>query len=64
MFCRIIIIWYECLLIVNHVTGDYGVGGEQRVLDVQPSVTWDREGGYIMFCLCMGEFAIEMLSRD
>ena len=62
MFCSFII-WFEFIILFHLSYGDngvygatdpYGVGGGQQVLDVEPSITWDADGGYIMFCLCMG----------
>ena len=58
MFCSFII-WFEFIILFHSCVGDYGanefsVGGRQHVLDVESAITWDGDGGYLMFCLCMG----------
>lgn len=59
MFCSFII-WFEFIIfhccVVNYAVSQFNVGGEQQALNVQSSVTWDADGGYIVFCLCMGRF--------
>lgn len=58
--CRSFIIWFEFILLHSCVSSsngvsEFNVGGEQQAIDVQASITWDADGGYIMFCLCMGK---------
>ena len=58
MFCRLII-WFEFIILVpycvaSYDNNEYYVAGEQQALNVQPAITWDGDGGYVMFCLCMG----------
>ena len=67
MFCRLII-WFEFIIVMhscvgNYFNSEYEVGGEQQALNVQPSIAWDGDGGYVMFCLCMGEFIINHLKN-
>ena len=60
MFCRLII-WFEFIIVIHccvasyNDNSEYNIGGEQQALSVQSSITWDEGGGYVLFCLCMGE---------
>lgn len=37
------------------VSGDYEFPVGQPPVDARAAISWDRDGGYVMFCLCMGE---------
>ena len=48
---------WACLLCWPcYVSSDYDLTGSQQPIAGRAAIRWDGDGGYVMFCLCMGRW--------